>query len=94
MDFFFVLKIVYTAHVQTQTPPSTREVWFALIFLHFRIFQESKYFRMSYEDNIARLLIAEAYPEDEGEYTCTAENVAGSASCSCDLYIEGSNCFI
>ncbi|XP_064598292.1 titin-like isoform X2 [Liolophura sinensis] len=53
-----------------------------------RPIKESKYFRMSYEDNIAHLLIAEAYPEDEGEYTCTAENVAGSASCSCDLYVE------
>lgn len=53
------------------------------------LFQESKYFQMSYQDNRAKLLILEAYPEDEGVYSCTAMNVAGSVTTGCDLYVLG-----
>ena len=44
---------------------------------------------MSYSDDLAKLVIAEAFSEDEGEYTCTAQNTAGIAKTSCNLTIEG-----
>ncbi|XP_063411106.1 myosin light chain kinase, smooth muscle-like isoform X4 [Mytilus trossulus] len=53
----------------------------------------SKFFRMTYEDNTSTLVIAGAYPEDDGEYVCSATNSLGTARCSCHLYVEecGSN---
>ncbi|XP_063411105.1 myosin light chain kinase, smooth muscle-like isoform X3 [Mytilus trossulus] len=55
--------------------------------------QPSKFFRMTYEDNTSTLVIAGAYPEDDGEYVCSATNSLGTARCSCHLYVEecGSN---
>ena len=41
------------------------------------------------DENIAKLTIAEAYSEDEGEYVCTATNKFGSTSSSCKLFVEG-----
>ncbi|XP_013419371.1 titin homolog isoform X2 [Lingula anatina] len=52
--------------------------------------KESKYFQTSFKDNIARLVILEAYPEDEGLYMCTANNSLGSANCKCELFVEDS----
>lgn len=51
--------------------------------------QPSKFFQLSYTQNIAQLVVAEAFSEDEGEYTCTATNNAGTDSCSCYLTVEG-----
>ncbi|CAC5377019.1 MYLK [Mytilus coruscus] len=48
----------------------------------------SKFFRMTYEDNTSTLVIAGAYPEDDGEYVCSATNSLGTARCSCHLYVE------
>lgn len=49
--------------------------------------KQSKFFRMSYEEEKAKLVIAEAFSEDEGEYTCTATNQAGSAKTTCSLKV-------
>nr|KAG5714809.1 hypothetical protein BaRGS_000297 [Batillaria attramentaria] len=51
----------------------------------------SKFFRLSYVENVAQLVVAEAFSEDEGEYTCTATNTAGTDSCSCYLTVEASS---
>ncbi|XP_052235177.1 myosin light chain kinase, smooth muscle-like isoform X3 [Dreissena polymorpha] len=49
--------------------------------------KQSKYFRMSYTEDRAKLVIAEVYSEDEGEYTCTATNASGSAQTSCNIVV-------
>lgn len=56
-----------------------------------RRIKPSKFFRMTYEDNTAMLVIAGAYPEDDGEYVCSATNSLGTARCSCHLYVEDAN---
>lgn len=53
--------------------------------------KESKFFRMTYENNIARLVIAEVFSEDEGEYCCIATNQSGTVRCSCDLFVQEVN---
>lgn len=50
--------------------------------------KKSKFFQMSYQNTIARLVIAETFSEDEGEYKCIATNTQGSATCACDLRVE------
>lgn len=55
------------------------------------IIKPSKFFQMTYEKNVARLVIAEAFAEDEGEYVCLAKNAAGSCDCYCSLFVEGKN---
>ena len=51
--------------------------------------QESKYFHMTYESDVATLKIAETYPEDEGDYMCKAVNSAGVVSSTCDVVVTG-----
>ncbi|KAL3854884.1 hypothetical protein ACJMK2_014120 [Sinanodonta woodiana] len=53
--------------------------------------KESKFFRTTYENNIARLVIAEVFSEDEGEYCCIATNQSGTVKCSCDLSVQEIN---
>lgn len=40
-----------------------------------------------------RLQILDVYPEDEGQYTCTATNTAGETSTSCYIAVEGELAF-
>lgn len=40
-------------------------------------------------DTVAKLLIAEAFAEDEGDYTCTATNGVGSVTCAAELTVQG-----
>ena len=51
--------------------------------------RSSKYFQMSEEDEICKLIIAEAYIEDAGRYSCHAINEAGEAVTSAMLVVEG-----
>ena len=44
---------------------------------------------MTFDDNVAKLVVAEAYPEDEGEYTIKAENEAGAIQQTADLFVKG-----
>lgn len=41
------------------------------------------------EDGQSSLIIAEAFPEDSGEYTVRAVNSAGETECSAVLTVEG-----
>ncbi|XP_077176550.1 myosin light chain kinase, smooth muscle isoform X1 [Paroedura picta] len=41
-----------------------------------------------FEDGIAKLTVQDALPEDDGVYTCLAENGAGTASCSAQVTVK------
>jgi hypothetical protein len=43
---------------------------------------------LRYKGGIASLTIAEVFPEDEGEYVCTATNSIGTVSTTCKLTIN------
>ncbi|GFY64285.1 titin [Trichonephila inaurata madagascariensis] len=49
--------------------------------------KQSRYFRMSVENDVYTLRISEAFPEDEGTYKCVATNSAGTASTSANLRV-------
>lgn len=51
--------------------------------------KQSRYFRMSVENDTYTLRISEAFPEDEGEYKCVATNSAGTASTTAHLTVVG-----
>jgi hypothetical protein len=54
------------------------------------VIQSSNDFQMYYnEDNVAKLIIKNVTNEFEGNYTVAAKNKAGSASCSCKVFVEG-----
>lgn len=57
------------------------------IYESFVYLQESKYFHTSYENDIARLVIDEIYPEDQGVYLCRAINDAGVTQSTCDVTV-------
>lgn len=46
-------------------------------------------FEVAYRDSRVTLIIPEVFPQDSGQYTCMAENVAGSASSSAELIVKG-----
>ncbi|CAH1789051.1 unnamed protein product [Owenia fusiformis] len=50
--------------------------------------KESKYFHMSYINEVAKLEISESFLEDEGEYICKATNESGSVQETCDLMVD------
>ncbi|XP_022101402.1 myosin light chain kinase, smooth muscle-like isoform X2 [Acanthaster planci] len=52
-----------------------------------REIRESKYFKMTTEGTLVKLTITEAFPEDEGEYSCIASNTAGQDKTTSDLKI-------
>ena len=49
----------------------------------------SEDFEMEFDGSEAMLMIREVFPEDSGKYTCVAKNVAGMASTSAELLVEG-----
>lgn len=50
--------------------------------------KQSKYFDMKTTGSVHTLTIAEAFPEDEGEYMVTAKNSAGEVSCTATLNVR------
>jgi Immunoglobulin I-set domain len=43
---------------------------------------------LKYKSGVATLKINEVFPEDEGEYTCTATNSVGSTDSKCQLKVK------
>ncbi|XP_041477176.1 myosin light chain kinase, smooth muscle-like isoform X3 [Lytechinus variegatus] len=74
--------VTFECHVDAIPEPTI--IWTA----NKKEIKESKYFQMSYKDAVATLLIAEAFAEDEGDYTCTATNGVGTVSCTAELTVQ------
>lgn len=53
-----------------------------------KILTSSEVMELKYKGGKATLTIKEVFPEDEGEYTCTALNSIGSVTTSCKLTIK------
>ena len=49
----------------------------------------SRYFRIAIEGDVCSLTIAEAFPEDEGEYSCQVTNRAGTVTTAASLSVGG-----
>uniref|UniRef100_A0ACB8G185 Uncharacterized protein n=1 Tax=Sphaerodactylus townsendi TaxID=933632 RepID=A0ACB8G185_9SAUR len=45
---------------------------------------------MNMSGSLCSLTIDKAFPEDEGQYKCIAENTAGKAECACSVFVEES----
>uniref|UniRef100_A0A673HLJ5 Myosin light chain kinase, smooth muscle n=1 Tax=Sinocyclocheilus rhinocerous TaxID=307959 RepID=A0A673HLJ5_9TELE len=54
-----------------------------------KIVKASKFIILSQEGEKCSLTIDKALPEDEGRYTCKAENAHGKAECSCMVTVDG-----
>lgn len=48
-----------------------------------------QYAHSVFDDGMAKLTVQDALPEDDGLYTCLAENNAGRASCSAQVTVKG-----
>ncbi|XP_044767051.1 titin isoform X2 [Coccinella septempunctata] len=69
--------------VQSEPPPSV--LWSK----NGRIIEDSNDYQLHYRNGVCRLTISRTYPEDAGTYTCTATNVAGTASTTAILDVPG-----
>ena len=54
----------------------------------------SRYFRIAIDDDWCSLTIAEAFPEDEGEYSCQVTNRSGTVTTSGSLSIARSSKYL
>ncbi|XP_054032360.1 myosin light chain kinase, smooth muscle isoform X1 [Dryobates pubescens] len=50
--------------------------------------QPIQYAHSTFEDGVAKLTVQDALPEDDGIYTCLAENTTGQASCSAQVTVK------
>uniref|UniRef100_A0A8B9QM31 Myosin light chain kinase, smooth muscle n=1 Tax=Apteryx owenii TaxID=8824 RepID=A0A8B9QM31_APTOW len=50
--------------------------------------QPIQYAHCTFEDGVAKLTVQDALPEDDGIYTCLAENNTGQASCSAQVTVK------
>nr|XP_056717065.1 myosin light chain kinase, smooth muscle isoform X2 [Euleptes europaea] len=55
-----------------------------------KVIKSSKFIVLSQEGSLCSVTIDKAFPEDEGQYKCIAENTAGKAECSCSVLVEES----
>lgn len=70
--------------VKVQGDPEPQVTWLK----NERIVSSSDVVDLRYKNGVASLTIAEVFPEDEGEYVCTATNSIGTISTSCKLTIN------
>ncbi|XP_066477490.1 myosin light chain kinase, smooth muscle [Tiliqua scincoides] len=55
-----------------------------------KVIKSSKFIVLSQEGKLCSLSIDKAFPEDEGQYKCIAENTAGKSECACSVLVEES----
>ncbi|XP_053107711.1 myosin light chain kinase, smooth muscle isoform X2 [Hemicordylus capensis] len=55
-----------------------------------KVIKSSKFIVLSQEGSLCSLTIDKAFPEDEGQYKCIAENTAGKSECACNVLVEES----
>ncbi|XP_060118705.1 myosin light chain kinase, smooth muscle isoform X1 [Heteronotia binoei] len=53
-----------------------------------KVIKSSKFILLSQEGSLCSLTIDKVFPEDEGQYKCTAENAAGRAASACSVLVE------
>ncbi|XP_060131882.1 myosin light chain kinase, smooth muscle isoform X2 [Zootoca vivipara] len=56
-----------------------------------KVIKSSKFIVLSQEGSLCSLTIDKAFPEDEGQYKCIAENMAGKSECACNVSVEESS---
>lgn len=52
------------------------------------IISSSEILELKYKNGVARLIINEVFPEDEGLYVCQAKNSVGKAETQCNLKVK------
>ncbi|XP_058051190.1 myosin light chain kinase, smooth muscle isoform X2 [Ahaetulla prasina] len=75
-------KLVLQCQVSSD-PPATI-IWT----LDGKVIKSSKFIVLSREGSLCSLTIDKAFPEDEGQYKCIAENTAGKSECICSVLVE------
>ncbi|XP_067120871.1 titin [Centruroides vittatus] len=76
------VKVTLVCHVTGSPQPNIK--WFRE---HQQI-TSSKDYEMTYRDGECCLIIPEAFPEDQGSFTCSATNIAGTKSTSAKLIVR------
>ncbi|XP_066996542.2 titin isoform X1 [Anabrus simplex] len=51
--------------------------------------KETRDLKLNYEHKKASLVISEAFPKDAGTYVVAAKNLAGEATCTCNVSVKG-----
>ncbi|XP_070806279.1 myosin light chain kinase, smooth muscle [Pituophis catenifer annectens] len=77
-------KLVLQCQVSSD-PPATI-IWT----LDGKVIKSSKFIVLSREGSLCSLTIDKAFPEDDGQYKCIAENTAGKSECICSVLVEES----
>ncbi len=75
-------QVIFNCHI-TATPEPVVQWYY-----NNQVIKPSKYFQMSSVQGIHTLIIAGAFPEDEGTYKCTARNPAGEVTCIAHLKVN------
>ncbi|KAM6461571.1 myosin light chain kinase, smooth muscle isoform 3-T3 [Liasis olivaceus] len=71
---------------QVSSDPPAAVIWT----LDGKVIKSSKFIVLSQEGSRCSLTIDKAFPEDEGQYKCIAENTAGKSECTCSVLVEES----
>jgi hypothetical protein len=54
-----------------------------------RMIGNTRDFQQTFENNVAKMIIGEIYPQDGGCYECVASNAQGEAVIGCQLTVAG-----
>lgn len=94
----------YTKSLQNQNVPTGEPAMMEVVvnaepqsiftwYLNSKRIQPTPDFKVITKENKSTLIIAETFPDDQGEYTVEAENIAGKATSTCTLSVHGKNVF-